>query len=207
MQHEWQKQEKALYLPGKTPALIEIPAMRFITIQGAGNPNEEPFSHRVGALYALTFTIRMMPKKGITPEGYAETKPYPLEGVWDLTVPWDEKAPLNKDALQYTLMIRQPSFVTPEVFSLAMDMAKKKKDQPLLEAAAFETLAEGLCVQTLHEGPYDDEPASFARLNAYMDAHGLRRVNTTHREIYLKDPRKTKPENMRTVLRYQVMRG
>lgn len=203
--HEWRKDEKQLYLPGRVPELLDVPVLRYFAIQGQGNPNGPLFAEHVGALYTLTYGVRMLPRKGITPEGFYEYKIYPLEGVWTLAGPWDMTTPLDKDALLYTLMIRQPDFVTPELFVDVLDMAKKKKDaSPHLVKVSMVDAADGLSVQMLHIGPYDDEPASFALMNTFSQENGLTRIGHDHREIYLGDPRKGKPENRKTVLRYQV---
>lgn len=207
MKYEWKKQEKSIYLPGRKPELVEVPSYNFFAIHGVGNPNEEDFSERVGALYQLTFTIRMMPKSGVTPEGYYDSALYPLEGVWDFDGEWIAGVPLDKDRLAYTLMIRQPSFVTPELFAFARQAAEKKKPSPLLADVQWVTEAEGLCVQMTHIGPYDDEPASFAQMDAFLAENNLIRTTHTHRELYMGDPRKGAPENRRTVLRYQVRRA
>ena len=209
MKHEWRKEEKALYLPPRKPVLIDVPKMKFITVQGVGNPNEQPFSERVAVLYALSWTIRMMPKSGFSPDGYAEYTVYPLEGTWDLVSAWDDHTPLNKADLSYTVMIRQPDFVTPAVFAMAMEMAAKKKDVDAsrLQLARLEEITDGLSVQMMHHGPFDDEPASFAQMKQLIEEQNLRRTGTSHREIYLSDPRKATPENMRTVLRYFVTGG
>lgn len=207
MKHEWRKAEKALYQPGKKPVLIDIPTMSYITIDGAGDPNKEPFGERTAVLYALSYAIRMMPKQGTTPEGYEEYTVYPLEGVYDLSGPWEVGTPLDKDALVYTLMIRQPAFVTPSVYAMAVENTKVKKKTPGIELARLETVTEGLCVQMTHIGPYDDEPASFAQMNAFIAENGLERIGTDHREIYMGDPRRGDPAKLRTVLRCRVRRA
>lgn len=204
MKWEWKKQEKTLYLPGRKPELVEVGTERYIAIDGEGNPNTEPYAQRIETLYGLTWSIRMMPKGGITPEGYFEYTVYPLEGVYQMTELWETGTLLNKEALTYTLMIRQPDFVTPEVLAMAATIAAKKKTLPCLSMARLEDQTDGLSVQMLHIGPYDDEPASFAQMDAFCEANGLVRVNDAHWEIYLGDPRKSLPENYRTVLRYSV---
>lgn len=204
MKEDWRKTEKALYAPGKTPGLVDVPAQRFIAIDGVGDPNGDDFSDRVGVLYALSYTIKMMPKSGVTPEGYEEYSMFPLEGVWDLQGPWLAGTPLDKSALKYTIMIRQPAFVTDALFAFAQETAIKKKKLPLLGEAALITMTDGLSVQMLHIGPYDDEPASFALMDAFAQDNGLNRIETAHREIYMGDPRKGAPEKRRTILRYRV---
>lgn len=133
MKHEWRKKEKEYYIPKEKPQLVEIPEFKFLTLKGQGNPNSEGFAKAIETLYSLAYAIRMMPKKGIIPEGYFEYTVYPLEGIWDLTEKGRAEEVLKKDELVYTLMIRQPEFVNEEVFNIAMDIAKKKKSNPLLE--------------------------------------------------------------------------
>ncbi len=116
MKHEWRKHEKELYMPKAKPTLVTIPKQAFITIKGKGNPNQADFSDRIRVLYSIAYAIKMMPKKGYTPVGYTEYTVYPLEGVWDLTEEGRQSQVLNKDELLYTIMIRQPEFVTTEVF-------------------------------------------------------------------------------------------
>lgn len=206
MKYEWKKAEKHLYLPKTEPELVDIPEMSFFEISGKGNPNQPDFSNRVGTLYSLAYAIRMSPKQGITPEGYFEYTVYPLEGVWDL----DEEGRKNyngtfdKDRLVYTLMIRQPSFVTAAVAQEAIERTRRKKPNPLLEEVGFATFTEGRCVQMLHLGSYDSEPASFKRMEAFAEQQGCPRKDLTHREIYLSDPGKTAPEKLKTVLRFRI---
>jgi hypothetical protein len=198
MKHEWKKHEKALYLPKKEPVLVTVPEQKFFAIKGIGNPNEADFSERVSVLYSLAYAVRMMPKSGFTPEGYFEYTVYPLEGVWaggDVA---------DKNKLVYTIMIRQPDFVMDEIAQLALDMTKKKKPHPYLQEAFFCTMTDGLSVQILHEGDYDNEPESFAKMQRFMDANGLSRRESSHREIYLTDASKVAREKLKTVLRYTV---
>ena len=155
MKLEWRKQDKELYLPGKKPVQVDVPAQKFFAIDGTGNPNEEDFSLRVGALYAYTWTLKMMPKGGFIPEGYEEYTVYPLEGVWDGTDDWDASTPLNKEKLVYTIMVRQPDFLTQETFARVVGEVTRKKDQPFLDEVRFVEIADGSCVQMLHIGPYD----------------------------------------------------
>lgn len=205
MKYEWKKQDKDLYLPGTNPVLIDVPSLRFAMIHGEGNPNDEPFSERVGALYAVTWTIKMMPKSGFTPEGYYEYGVFPLEGIWTLAAPWDGQSPLDKAALVYQLMIRQPDFVDDALFAQAQQMAiQKKKDVLHLDEVSFGSVTEGLCVQLTHHGSYDDEPASFARIDAFIAENALTRRGHAHREIYMGDPRKQTADKRRTVLRVPV---
>lgn len=127
MKHEWRKHEKELYIPKEKPELVDVPPMNFITISGKGDPNQQDFADRIGALYPIAYAIRMMPRNGFTPEGYFEYTVYPLEGVWDLTEEGRKKETLVKDDLVYTIMIRQPDFVTREVFERAVEIAKRRR--------------------------------------------------------------------------------
>ncbi len=201
MKHEWRKHEKELYVPKGDPTLVEVPKFKFFTIKGQGNPNSEDFAKRIEVLYALSYAIKMMPKKGIIPNDYFEYTVYPLEGVWDLTPKGRNEATLNKDELVYTIMIRQPDFANSELAKIAFDIVRIKKDFALLDEANFEEITDGLCVQILHKGSYDDEPASFEKIHQFIEANNLQRTTKIHREIYLSDARKTTPDKLKTVLR------
>jgi hypothetical protein len=207
MKMEWRKQEAALYLPKTTPQQIDVPEMGFFTLSGRGNPNSDSFAEAIGVLYALSYAMKMLPKKGITPEGYYDYTVYPLEGVWDLAEEARGQDKLDKDSLLYTLMIRQPDFATPELAQLVLERTATSKPHPLLAEVSFVRQKEGSCAQILHLGSYDDEPASFASLALFCQEHHLRRTTLTHREIYLTDARKTTPEKQKTVLRIQVEKG
>ena len=204
MKMEWKKQDAALYLPKAQPQQVDVPEMGFFTLSGRGNPNSEPFAEAVGVLYALSYGMKMLPKKGITPEGYYDYTVYPLEGVWDLAEEARGQERLDKDSLVYTLMIRQPDYATPELAQLVLERTAKSKPHPQLAEVTYTRLTEGPCAQILHLGPYDDEPASFGRLALFCQENGLRRTTLTHREIYLTDARKTAPDKQKTVLRIQV---
>jgi len=198
MKYEWKKQEKGLYLPKDTPTVITIPKQKFFAIKGKGNPNEADFSERVSVLYSLAYAVRMMPKSGFTPDGYFEYTVYPLEGVWENTDVSD------KGSFIYTIMIRQPDFVTAEISEKAFEITKRKKPHPLLAEAFFCEIEDGLSVQMLHNGDYDNEPVSFAKMQAFMSDGGLVRNSNNHREIYLSDATKTDRDKLKTVLRYSV---
>ncbi|WNS44593.1 GyrI-like domain-containing protein [Paenibacillus sp. MMS20-IR301] len=204
MKYEWKKQDKALYLPAAEPVQIHVPAYNYFTLQGQGNPNQPDFAEAVGVLYSLSYAVKMLPKKGPAPEGYYEYTVFPLEGIWDLTEAGRCKAELDKDELVYTLMIRQPDFVTPELAAEVLEKVKQSKPHPLLHKAAFDNVEDGHSVQMLHIGPYDDEPGSFSRMEQYCAGQGLRRLSKLHREIYISDARRTQAEKLRTVLRFTV---
>jgi hypothetical protein len=205
--HEWRKKEKALYLPKNKPEVIDIPEFKFITIEGEGSPSDSVFTDYIGALYSLAYTIKMMPKKiDRQPKGYFDFTVYPLEGVWDINdkAKANFKGRINKEDLVYKLMIRQPDFVSENFYSEMLEVAKEKKKNPLLEQINFERLSEGRCVQMLHLGPFEDEPASFEIMEDYAKSEGVVRLSKMHREIYLSDPRKVAPEKLKTVLRFQA---
>lgn len=204
MKYEWRKKEKEYYIPKEKPQLVEIPEFKYFTLKGKGNPNTEAFKECIGVLYSLSYAIRMMPKNGINPDGYFEYTVYPLEGIWDLTEEGRLEETLNKDELVYKLMIRQPDFVTEEVVNIAMEIVKKKKPHPLLEKVEFESIKEGLCVQMLHVGPYDDEPRTFSAMKEFCTENNLEIKTLAHKEIYLSDFRKTEASKLKTVLRYLV---
>ncbi|MDF2605871.1 MAG: hypothetical protein K0S34_61 [Bacillales bacterium] len=204
MKYEWKKHDKQYYLPKTTPTIIDIPSFKYITIEGKGNPNSDQFGRVVEALYSLSYAIRMMPKKGFTPEGYFEYTVFPLEGIWDLDEEGRKLEYLDKDKLVYKLMIRQPGFVTDEVFEKAKELSNKKISSELLNQATFESIEEGKCVQCMHLGSYDDEPITFSMMESFCTENNIMRIEKTHREIYISDARKTPPEKLKTVIRFKV---
>lgn len=207
MKYEWRKQEKNLYFPKEKPQLITIPPMKFFMISGQGDPNKEEFSEKVGVLYSLAYAVRMMPKTGYTPEGYFEYTVYPLEGLWDLTEEGRKAEKLDKDQLLYTIMIRQPDFVTQEVVDLAFENVRKKKNHSLLDSVTFEIMEDGLSVQMMHIGSFDEEPRTFKQMKDFISENNLQMRTLKHREIYLSDLRRTEKNKLKTVLRYLVSEG
>ena len=204
MKYEWKKQEKEFYLSKETPETVVVPKFKFFMLNGKGNPNNAEFSEAVAVLYSLAYAVKMLPKKGITPDGYFDYTVYPLEGVWDLAEEARGLEVLDKDSLIYTLMIRQPDFVTDELAEEIVKGVKAKKPHPLLDEVKFAGLEEGLCVQMLHIGPYDDEPKTFSQMEEYCTQQALKRTSKMHREIYLSDARKTEPNKLKTVLRFRA---
>lgn len=204
MKYEWKKQDKNIYLPKNKPEVINLPPMKYFMLEGKGNPNSQSFSEAVEVLYSLSYGIKMMPKKGTTPEGYFEYTVFPLEGIWDLAVEARGLKELDKDSLIYTIMIRQPEFVTEELAQTVIEGTKQKKPHPLLDAVKFGTLEEGMCVQMLHVGPYANEAESFAIMENFSRENNLNRLSKIHKEIYITDPRRTAPEKLKTVLRFNV---
>ncbi|WP_027624478.1 GyrI-like domain-containing protein [Clostridium lundense] len=198
MKHEWRKNEKELYAPKEIPQLLSVPKQKFFMIKGKGNPNDEDFSERIGVLYSLSYAVRMMHKSGFVPDGYFEYTVYPLEGVWE------ECDTSDKSTFSYTIMIRQPDFVTEDVAKRAFEIANVKKPNPLLKEAYYDEIEEGFSVQILHMGDYDDEPESFEKIIKFMNENNLERRGKTHREIYLSDARKVERNKLKTILRYMV---
>lgn len=206
---DFKKEEKRFYLPPAHPVLADVPEMNFFMVDGEGDPNEPEgaYQHAVELLYALSYAVRMGGKKRTFPvPGYREYVVPPLEGLW-----WgcEPEAPVSKKDFRWISMIRQPGFVTQETLAYAQEQVAMKKPHLDTEAGRLDSFREGLCVQCLHTGPYDDEPATLDRMRSFMeqetllpDMEGLR----THHEIYLSDPRKTPPERLKTILRIPVRR-
>lgn len=213
--HDWKKHEAALYGTKTEPQELTVPALGFFTLSGQGSPDGSAFAQAVEALYALSYAVRMAHKSPDKIPGWREYTVYPLEGVWSLGGPSldaaqearRERRPapaFDKNDLLWTLMIRQPDFLTPEAAAAVLDRVQHKKALPALAQAAFEIRDEGRCLQVLHLGPFADEPATFRRLADFCRKHSLARIGHDHREIYLSDPRKTAPEKLDTLLRIPV---
>lgn len=199
---DYKKDFKQLYMPKTSPEMVEVPSIPFIMIDGSGDPNGEDFAKATEALYALSYAVKMSYKKDDVPAGYYEYTVFPLEGVWDLL---DRTKPAtDKSNFKYTIMIRQPDFLTEAGFERFLEQTKRRKPNPFLENAFFKTDADGLSCQMLHMGSFDSEPESFARMEAFCSEHGYIRASKIHREIYLSDPRKTEQAKLKTVLRFQV---
>lgn len=206
MKYEWKKQAKEFYLPKSKPEILIVPSMKFFMLDGKGNPNSDEFAEAVGVLYSLSYAVKMMPKKGVTPEGYFDYTVFPLEGVWDLAPEARGLEVLDKNSLIYTIMIRQPDFVTEEIAKAAIESTVKKTKHPMLHNVRFGNLEDGMCAQMLHVGPYDSEPASFSAMEEFCKENNLKRLSKTHREIYISDARKTVADKLQTVLRFKVER-
>lgn len=212
MKTEWKKSEKALYLPKAAPELVTVPAMNFFTVRGSGNPNDEFFSDYITVLYSLSYGVKMGLKQeaaqGSPPFGYCDYTVYPLEGVWDLSEA-AKAAPtgkLDKNTLVFELMMRQPDFVSADYARQTIERTGMKKPHALLDQVRYERIAEGLCVQMLHIGSYDDEPATVARMERFIAEQKLLRTTLKHRELYISNPNAVEPGKMKTVLRFQVAR-
>lgn len=206
MKYDWKKDDKQYYLPKDRPETIVMPEFRFFSIEGKGNPNDDFFAEYIGVLYSLSYAVKMSPKQGFAPKDYFDYTVFPLEGVWDI----DDDAKNNfngiidKNSLVFKLMIRQPGFVTNDFALESIERTKKKKPHVLLNNVKFEAIEEGLCVQMLHSGSYDNEPVSFKMMEEFTTLENLKRTSHRHREIYLSDARKVPAEKLKTVLRFQV---
>jgi len=205
---DYKKTQKDLYMPKTTPSMIDVPEMVFIMVDGAGNPNTSPdYKAALNILYGLSYSIKMTKMSGAQPDGYFDFVVPPLEGLWWFKDGGVITDILDKDSFCWTSMIRQPEFVTDEVFEAAKCALSKKKPELDLSAVRLEKFAEGLCAQIMHIGPYDDEPATIAVLEKFIEESGHASDFTDarrHHEIYLGDPRKTAPERLKTVIRYPV---
>ena len=199
MKYEWRKLDKKLYQVPKNSVVIEHPVQSFIMLNGQGNPNKADFSERVSALYSLAYAIKMEYKNAHHQE-FIDFTVYPLEGIWQQT----EAETLVKDDLVYTIMIAQPEFITNEMVETALEKVKVKKPNPFYNEIRFERISEGSSVTMLHVGPFDDEPQTFAKMDAFCQENGLKRCTAYHREIYLNNKNRTAPEKLKTILRYSV---
>lgn len=202
---DYKKEYKDLYLPKQKPTLIQVPAMNFFMIDGKGTPDSNEYHSAIQSLYTFAFTIKMSKMSSNPPSGYFEYVVPPLEGLWSC-----ENEPFtfeHKDKWTWTSMIRQPEFVTKELYERFKDEIAKKKPEIDVTKVRFETFAEGLCVQILHIGPYNQEQRSIEQILQYIEENHLQvdfDSGRRHHEIYLSDPRRCKPENLKTVLRYPV---
>ncbi len=208
--YEFVKQEKPLYQPGNVPELIDVPEMTFLAVDGFGDPNEQDgaYGKALELLYALSYTIKMSPKSGHAISGYFEYRVPPLEGLWRMAHGAPGVDYQNKAGFEWTSMIRQPAFVNQGVFDWACaEVLRKKKIDPTPARLFF--YREGLCVQCMHIGAYDDEPVTVEKMDRFVTEHGCRNdmgEARRHHEIYLGDPRKTAPEKRKTVIRHPVVK-
>ncbi len=206
---DYKKEYPEIYLPKKKPSLIEVPPITYLMVDGTGNPNtSEKYKQAIEILYGLSFTIKMSKMKNNQPLGYFEYVVPPLEGLWWIDNEYfDGSNILDKNKFNWTSMIRQPEFVTPEVFEWAKQELSKKKPDLDLSKSYLKTLDEGLCAQIMHIGSYDNEKESISILNNYIKDNNYQTdINDKrkHHEIYLSDPRKSKVENLKTVIRHPI---
>ena len=207
MAFDYKKEYKEFYLPSGAPGIVTVPAMNFLAVRGQGDPNEADSTYKkaLGMLYAVAYTIKMSKQK---PEGYFDYVVPPLEGLW-----WQEGIHgvdyAHKKEFQWISLIRLPEFVTKEVFDWAIREATKKKQQDFSAVELF-SWEEGVCVQSMHIGPYDDEPATVAAMTEYARAQGYEAdfgESRFHHEIYLSDVRRCRPERLKTVIRHPIRRA
>ncbi len=202
MKYEWKKQEKEIYGVKTEPCVIDIPAWKYIILSGSGNPNDKIFSDKVAALFSVAYKIKMAYKALAGKSNrITDYTVYPLEGIWSMA---SENECLVKEELQYHIMIRQPDFITREMFDNALEAVGSKKYNPYLTGISFETICDGRCIQVLHKGAFDDEPVSFGIMDRYCMEHGYRRMGKEHREIYLNNASRTEKASLKTILRYKV---
>ncbi len=207
MAFDYKKEYKEFYMPKNKPGIVEVPAMNYIAVRGRGNPNAEgsEYKQTIGWLYAIAFTIKMSKKGSHQIDGYFDYVVPPLEGFW-----WQEgKTGIDytrKEDFQFISVIRLPDFVTKADFDWAIEEATRKKKQDFSKVE-FLTYDEGLCVQCMHIGSYDDEPATVERMHEFMTVQGYELDITDkrlHHEIYLSDARRVAPEKLKTVIRHPI---
>lgn len=191
------KEYKSYYNVGKNPEIVEFDEANYLTIEGIGEPAGKMFVSKVEALYPLAYGIKKICKEQDKDFGVPK-----LEGLW--WVEGDTPAlEIPRSEWRWKLLIRMPEFITKELmFSVQPVVAKKKKNE-LVQKIALEKMTEGKCVQIMHIGPYSTEHKTINELMAFIDANGIS-VNGKHHEIYLSDPRKNKPDKMKTIIRYPV---
>lgn len=209
---DYKKEYKDLYTPKAKPSLIDVPEMLFLMVDGKGDPNTAPaYQEALELLYGLSYAIKMSKMSGTQPEGYFDYVVPPLEGLWwTAEGGYDGSKPGEKDKFLWTSMIRQPEFVTPDALEAARATLLKKRPGLPVDKAWLQRWTEGLSVQILHVGPYDDEPVSVALMDAFLAGSGYRcdfSEDRKHHEIYLGDPRKTAPEKRKTVIRHPAAKA
>ena len=207
MAFDFKKEYKEFYTAKNKPQIVDIPKSNYIAVRGKGNPNEEggAYQKAIDVLYAVAYTLKMSYKADYKIEGFFEYVVPPLEGLW-----WQEGVDgvdyTNKSTFNWISVIRLPDFVTEKDFEWAVDMASKKKKIDC-SSAEFLTLEEGLCVQIMHIGSFDDEPETVALMDIFLSKNGYEKdINNTrlHHEIYLSDARKTPIEKQKTIIRHPI---
>ncbi|MBQ5385250.1 MAG: GyrI-like domain-containing protein [Treponema sp.] len=210
MAFDFKKEFKDFYLPKNKPEIITVPKMNYIAVRGKGNPNDEDGAYKkaLEVLYAVSYTLKMSYKSDYKIEGFFEYVVPPLEGFW-----WQDGFNgmdySNKSELNWISVIRLPDFITKENFDWAVDAASKKKKIDCSKAE-FISIDEGLCVQIMHNGSYDDEPKTVKLMDDFIRENGYENdmnENRLHHEIYLSDPRKTVQEKLKTVIRHPIVQS
>lgn len=207
MAFDFKKEYKEFYMPKNKPEIVAVPTANYIAVRGKGNPNEEggAYQQAVSVLYAVAYTLKMSYKTDYKIEGFFEYVVPPLEGFW-----WQDAVDgvdySHKDTFNWFSVIRLPEFVTKENFAWAVETAEKKKKLDC-SSAEFLTIDEGLCIQIMHHGPFDDEPATVALMDDFLAENGyendISRIRL-HHEIYMSDARKVVPEKWKTVIRHPI---
>lgn len=209
MAFDYKKEYKEFYMPKKVPSVVEVPSMNYIAVRGKGDPNDEngDYKKSIGLLYAIAFTIKMSKKGDHKIDGYFDYIVPPLEGFW-----WQEDNTeidySRKEDFCWISLIRLPDFVTKEDFDWAIAEAENKKKTDFSKVE-FITYEEGLCVQCMHIGPYDNEPETVRLMNEFIKKNGYAldiNDNRYHHEIYLSDARRAAPEKLKTVIRHPIKR-
>ncbi len=209
MAFDFKKEYREFYLPKDKPGIVTVPRMNYVAVRGRGDPNAEDgeYKQSIGILYGVAFTIKMSHKGSRRIEGYFDYVVPPLEGFW-----WQDGVEgidyAHKEAFQWISAIRLPDFVTEDDLAWAVEEATRKKKADFSKAE-FLRCEEGLCVQCMHLGPYDTEPATVSLMHAYAEEQGYVLDLTEarlHHEIYLSDARKTAPEKLKTVIRHPIRR-
>lgn len=207
MSFDYKKEYKEFYMPPKKPTIVTVPPMNFIAVRGQGNPNEEngEYKQSIGLLYSIAFTIKMSKKGDHQIKGYFDYVVPPLEGFW-----WQDGMTgvdySNKDSFKWISLIRLPDFVTKADFEWAVSETTKKK-QTDFSKIEFLTYDEGICVQCMHIGSYDSEPATVELMHVFMEQEGYEldiSCKRFHHEIYLSDARRVNPEKLKTVIRHPI---
>ena len=209
MAFDFKKEYKEFYMPKGKPEIVLVPKANYIAVRGKGDPNDEggAYQQAVGILYAVAYTLKMSYKTDYRIEGFFDYVVPPLEGFW-----WQDGVDgidySDKSTFNWISVIRLPDFVTRKDFDWAVNTAEKKKHLDCSKAE-FLTIDEGLCVQIMHIGPFDDEPATVSMMNAYLLENGYENDfsdSRFHHEIYLSDARKVAPEKWKTVIRHPIKR-
>ena len=207
MAFDYKKEYKEFYLPKNKPSIVNLPKMNYIAVRGKGDPNIEDgeYKQSIQLLYGIAFTIKMSKKTDYQIEGYFDYVVPPLEGLW-----WQDGVKgidySQKDAFNFISMIRLPDFVTEKDFTWAVNQATMKKKMDFSKVEFF-TYEEGLCVQCMHIGTYDNEPETVALMHNYIKEEGYEldiNDKRLHHEIYLSDPRKVDREKLKTVVRHPI---
>jgi len=209
MPFDFKKEYKEFYMAGRKPSIVDVTKANYIAVSGKGDPNEEDGDYKkaIEVLYAVAYTLKMSYKTDHKIEGFYEYVVPPLEGFWKQGDN-SEMDYADKSSLEWISVIRLPDFITEEDFRWAVETAEKKK-KPDCTKAEFLTLEEGLCVQIMHIGPYDDEPESVLLMENFAEEQGyvIDIGQRLHHEIYLSDPRKSPPEKWKTVISHPIKKA